>query len=70
MKNGGLYVRGFGGSLFWSDRKDVGALSRSDLEQVDLGAISLKPTGAQAVIDSWRCAGCGMIAFKAQGADA
>lgn len=63
MQNGGLYVRGFGGSLFWSPQKDIGFVSRKGLEQIDLSEVSLTPTAGQAVLDSWRCNGCGWIAF-------
>ena len=64
MENGALYVRGIGGSLHWSNRKDVGFLSRKGLSQIDLSKVSITPVGKQAVLESWRCAACGMITFK------
>ncbi len=65
MENGGLYVRGLGGSLFWSVKKSIPWFSRRDLNQIDLSKMSLTRTGAQAVIESWRCR-CGLITFKAK----
>jgi hypothetical protein len=64
LESGFLYVRGVGGALFWSRTKDVGFLSRKGLEQIDLGAASVTGTGTQAVIESWRCGGCGTILFR------
>jgi hypothetical protein len=65
MENGGLYVRGLGGSLFWSIEKNIPWFSRRDLNQIDLSKVSLTGTGAQAVVESWRCR-CGLITFKAK----
>ncbi len=64
MKNGALYVRGLGGSLYWSSRKDIGIFSKKGLSQIDLSKISITPVGKQAVIESWRCTACSMIMFK------
>ncbi len=63
MESGSLYVRGLGGSLFWSGKKNIPWFSRRDLNQIDLSNMSLIRTGAQAVIESWRCK-CGLITFK------
>ena len=65
MESGSLYVRGLGGSLFWSGKKNIPWFSRRDLNQIDLSNMSLIRTGAQAVIESWRCK-CGLITFKAK----
>lgn len=65
MKSAYLYVRGFGASLHRSTRSDVGLLSRTDLQQVDLDDISQTNTGAQAVIEAWHCEPCDSISFKA-----
>ena len=62
-----LYVRGAFTSLHFSARPDVSWLSRSDLTQIDLGAISKGGTGAQAVIGALRCESCGSISFQAAG---
>ena len=64
MDHGALYVRGIGGSLHWSNRNDVGILSRKDLSQINLNKISITPVGKQAVLESWRCTACSMIMFK------
>ena len=64
MDRGFLYVRGIGGSLFWSTRSDVSFFSRKELEQIDLGRVSVSPTGAQAVVESWRCSACRTVAFR------
>ena len=64
MDKGAMYVRGLGGSLFWSTFADRRWFSRKHLEQMDLSKMSLAPTGGQAVFESWRCR-CGMITFKA-----
>jgi hypothetical protein len=66
MASGFLYVRGVGGALFWGESPDVGFLSRKGLEQIDLSAVSLAGTGTQAVIESWRCGGCGIVAFRGE----
>lgn len=60
-----LYVRGLGASLHRSGRPDVGLLSRTDLQQIDLGEISITDTGAQAVISALHCESCSSICFKA-----
>ncbi|NNC77176.1 MAG: hypothetical protein HKN77_04385 [Woeseiaceae bacterium] len=60
-----LYVRGIGAALHRSDRPDVGLLSRSGLEQINLADISQTDTGAQAVIESMHCESCDSISFKA-----
>lgn len=65
MQRGYLYVRGLGGALFWSDKKDTGFFSRRGLEQIDLSKISLIRPAAQAVVDAARCARCGIVSFKA-----
>jgi hypothetical protein len=64
LASGFLYVRGVGGALFWGSGRDVGFLSRKGLEQIDLDAVSVTGTGAQAVVESWRCNGCGIVAFR------
>jgi hypothetical protein len=65
MNSAYLYVRGLGASLHRSTRPDVGLLSRTDLQQVDLGDISQTGTGAQAVISALYCESCDSISFKA-----
>ena len=65
MEKGALYVRGLGGSLFWSDNTNNRWFSRRGLDQMDLSKMSLKPTGGQAVIESWRC-NCGLVTFNAE----
>jgi hypothetical protein len=45
-------------------RNDVSFFSRKALEQVDLGRVSVTPTGAQAVLEAWRCPACRIVAFK------
>jgi hypothetical protein len=64
MEQGFMYVRGIGGAVFWGGTRDVGFLSRKGLEQIDLGAVSVTGTGAQAVVDAWRCNPCKMLAFR------
>ena len=64
MSHGGLYVRGVAAALHWSQRQDVGLLSRRGLEQIDLEKASLTGTGGQAVLDGWRCEPCGIVAFQ------
>jgi hypothetical protein len=51
--------------FFWSEDKDTGFLSRRNLEQIDLGRLSVAGTGAQAVLNATRCRSCALIAFKA-----
>ncbi len=64
MEKGYLYVRGFGGSLFWSTDKDTRFFSRRGLQQIDLSKISVIPPAAQAVLEAGKCATCGTIHFK------
>ena len=64
MIEGFLYVRGIGGALFWSRSGTASFFSRKDLEQVDLRKASVKPVGAQAVLQAWSCRKCGMLAFR------
>ncbi len=63
MDDGFLYVRGVGGSLFWSDNGGVRFPSRSGLEQLDLSRLSTTPTGSQGILNAHRCDGCGLVAF-------
>jgi len=65
MEVGFLYVRGIGGSLFWSEANDTGFFSRRNLEQIDLEHLSVKGTAAQAVLKAARCRSCTLIAFEA-----
>ena len=65
MEMGFLYVRGVGGSLFWSETEDTGFYSRRNLEQIDLAKLSATGTAAQAVLNAARCRPCGLFAFKA-----
>ena len=65
MEPGFLYVRGLGGSLFWSVAKDTRFFSRRGLEQIDLGRLSLTRTAAQAVLSAARCYSCATITFQA-----
>jgi hypothetical protein len=65
MQPGFMYVRGLGGSLFWSETKDTRSFSRRGLEQIDLSRLSLTSTAAQAVFSAARCRPCSLIAFKA-----
>jgi len=60
-----LYVRGVAAALHRSNRPDVGFLSRTDLQQINLADISQTDTGAQAVIESLHCESCDSICFKA-----
>ena len=66
MEPGALYVRGMFTSLLWSTRKDVSFLSKKGLDLIDLGEISVTPTGAQAVIESARCPKCAAITFRSR----
>lgn len=59
-----LYVRGLGAALHWSARPDIGLLSRTNLNQVNLSDISITDTGGQAVISALRCDSCNSISFK------
>ncbi len=65
MEGGYLYVRGFGGSLFWGKSKDTSFFSRRGLQQIDLSKISVISPAAQAVLEAGKCASCGTIYFKA-----
>ncbi len=64
LGRGFIYVRGFAGSLFWSETRETRFYSRKGLEQIDLSKISEVPTGGQAIIPAWRCSACGMVTFK------
>lgn len=64
LEPGFLYLRGIGSALFWSEHGDTGIMSRKNLEQIQLDKISLTGTGAQAVIESWRCPDCDFICFR------
>ena len=61
-----LYLRGIAGALLRSERDDVGVLSRSGLEQIDLRDISRGGVGAQAVIPSLYCESCGAVCFRSR----
>jgi hypothetical protein len=65
METGFLYVRGVGGSLFWSRNSGTGLLSREGLEQIDLTRLSVTGTATQAVLGASRCPGCATVAFRA-----
>ena len=65
MERGYLYVRGFGGSLYWSTKKDTSFFSRRGLQQIDLSKTSVVSPAAQAVLEAGKCAGCGTVHFKA-----
>ena len=64
MDAGYMYVRGLGGSLYWSKSKDTRFVSRRGLDQIDLGRLSLARAAAQAVLNAHRCESCGTVAFK------
>jgi hypothetical protein len=66
MEPGFLYVRGFGGSLFWSNSKETGFFSRKDLEQVDLSKLSVTGTAIQGVLAAFRCSSCKYVLFKSE----
>lgn len=59
-----LYVRGLGASLHQSAAAEVGPFSRKGLDQIDLTALSLTGTGAQAVLEAMACDDCGSLSFK------
>lgn len=59
-----LYVRGLFGSLHVSSQPDTPWLSRSNLTQIRLDAISETETGAQAVVGALHCANCKSISFR------
>lgn len=65
MSDSYIYVRGIGAAMFRSSNPDVRLLSRSHLQQIDLGKISRVDTGAQAVIPALHCESCDSISFKA-----
>ena len=65
MVNGALYLRGFGGALFWSTNKDAKFLSKKGLEQIHLGNLSITGSAnTQAVVNSWRCPNCKLVSFE------
>jgi len=64
LKTGFLYLRGIGGSLFWSTQKDVALLSRRGLEHIDLNRLGLAGAGGQTILDAHRCPSCSTIVFK------
>jgi len=64
LEKGFLYVRGIGGSLFWSTSGSTNFISKKDLEQLDLERISTTSTGAQAVLPAFHCTDCGIIVFE------
>ena len=64
MKDGFLYVRGVGGSLFWSTEGNVRFPSKRTLEQLDLSKLSATPTGAQGVLNASRCTDCGVLSLR------
>ena len=65
METGFLYVRGFAGSLYWGTKGDTSFLSRKELQQIDLGKVSVVRPAAQAVVKAGKCAACGTVLFKA-----
>lgn len=64
MEPGFVYVRGMGGSLFWSTDGDVRFPSKRGLEQLDLSKLSTTSIGAQAVVSASRCTQCGVVSFQ------
>jgi hypothetical protein len=64
LEKGFVYVRGIGGSLFWSPRGSTPFFSRKDLKQIDLGKLSITRTGGQAILNAWRCPSCHLIVFS------
>lgn len=64
MEAGYLYVRGVGGSLFWSADGNVRYPSKRTLEQLDLSRLSTTPTGAQGVLKASRCEDCGVLSLR------
>jgi hypothetical protein len=66
LEEGFLYVRGFGGALFWGRGKDVGFLSRKGLEQIDLEGASLTGTRSQAVLEGWKCDRSATLTFRSK----
>lgn len=66
LETGFIYVRGIGAALHWSGSGKVGAFSRKNLEQIDLGRISMTPTGAQAVLPALRCNNCSTVVFESK----
>lgn len=68
MAHGALYLRGFAGSLAWSTNQEVGFLSKKDLQQINLGKLSMTGSAAtQAIIESWRCQSCDLVSFQTKG---
>jgi hypothetical protein len=67
LEKGFLYVRGFGGSLFWSTTGSTRFFSKGNLEPINLGQLSTTPTGGQAVLEAWRCPDCELVAFPTAG---
>ena len=65
MDKGYLYVRGFGGSLFWGSNHDTSFFSRRGLQQIDLTKLSVVSPAAQAVLEAGKCGTCRMVCFKA-----
>lgn len=63
FEDGFLYMRGIGGSLFWSRTDSTRFFSRKNLSQLDLGRLSKTPVGGQAVLPAYRCSHCGMAMF-------
>ncbi len=66
LKPDNLYLRGIAAALLRSGQEDVGALSRSGLEQIDLRDISRGSVGAQAIIPSLYCESCGAVCFRSR----
>ena len=66
MEPGYIYVRGIGGSLFWSKSKNTRFFSRKGLEQIDLSKVSVTGIGAQAVLNASRCEPCSTVTFKSK----
>ena len=64
FEKGFVYVRGFGGSLFWSTSGTTRFFSRKKLEQINLDELSTVRIGGQAVVPAWRCPSCHLIAFS------
>ena len=65
MEKGYLYVRGFGGSLYWGSNKDTSFFSRRGLQQIDLSKMSVVSPAAQAVLEASQCGTCRAVYFKA-----
>ena len=65
MDAGYLYVRGVGGALFWSAKKDIAFYKREGLTQIDLDRLSTTQPATQAIIPANKCGPCGIVSFKA-----